>query len=139
MKDDSWFFGRLFDFNGDWKTTVDEEFLAYMMWEEAQKEAEAKKQKPASLDPDPGFFSCDTEIPSPHVPKIVSDKKAPEQAAPKPETVREEPWWENLSFEMQELADEYFLSPEDYDDPDSFFDDLEFESGQDLFDERFLF
>lgn len=31
-------FGNLFDLDGDGKTTPDEEFLAYMMWNEANKE-----------------------------------------------------------------------------------------------------
>lgn len=33
-KDNNDFFGGMFDFNGDGKTTIDEEFLAYKMFEE---------------------------------------------------------------------------------------------------------
>ena len=50
-------FGNLFDLDGDGKTTPDEEFLAYMMWNEANKEDGADDMD--ALDDD--LFSDDEE------------------------------------------------------------------------------
>ena len=55
------------------------------------------------------------------------------------ETEDTDPWWEDLSEEIRELAEENFLNPEDYDDRDEFFDMLEIQSGEDLTDERYSF
>ena len=59
--DDNDIFGRLFDFNGDGKTTMDEEFLAFMMWEEAQKK-EQEKRKPADANDSDPFDDMDLSL-----------------------------------------------------------------------------
>lgn len=52
-------FGGLFDFNGDGKTDLDEEFIAYTMFQEMQKEEERERYSRESNTYDLDDFAID--------------------------------------------------------------------------------
>lgn len=87
------FFGGMFDFNGDGKTDLGEEFLAYQIFEEVMKE---ETNDTESDDDDDGFDSLNyssaagsfvPDPPQPHTPIRQAVISAPSAAEPLPETI----------------------------------------------------
>lgn len=110
--------------------------------EEKKKQQEMERKRRAALyDYVPPVLPVEDEPAPPAPPAKPQAVTPPVTVSPKPkakpqEKKEESPWWENLSYEIMELADKYFVDPELYDDADSFFDELELSSGKDLWEER---
>ena len=87
------YFGGMFDFNGDGKTDIGEEFLAYQIFEEVMKEETDDTESDDddddfdSLNYGPAAGSFVPDPPQPHTPIRQTVISAPSAAEPLPETI----------------------------------------------------